>query len=184
MSVKTNTISERTADAGVTIDGLQIKDGGLPSLPGAGITSDQAAALAAYQAALTAAETGQVLTAVVGEESREVEFAGLALPKRIILYIYHQGIPVLPPTIQIFQPPPGATVTATRHSAGTFFINCALIGTTTAVFTQRVGGPMPNHTIYAMVGAGKVTLVITDLSGNPVDGTMLLNHYVYIELPV
>ncbi|MBK8990155.1 MAG: hypothetical protein IPM39_29510 [Chloroflexi bacterium] len=66
MSVKTNTIEERTADAGVTIDGLQIKDGGLPSLPGAGITSDQAAALAAYQVALAEAETGDALLKTAG----------------------------------------------------------------------------------------------------------------------
>lgn len=66
MSVKTNTISERTADAGVTIDGLLIKDGALPALPGAGITSDQALALAAYQAAVAAAETGEALLKTAG----------------------------------------------------------------------------------------------------------------------
>lgn len=63
MAVKTDVIAENTPGAGVTIDGLLVKDGGLPALPGAGIDADEAAALAAYYAALAGASAGQVLTA-------------------------------------------------------------------------------------------------------------------------
>lgn len=41
-------------------------------------TSDQVSVLAAYQAALAAAENGEVLTAVVDGETRQVEFAAVA----------------------------------------------------------------------------------------------------------
>ncbi|MBE2202543.1 MAG: hypothetical protein IAE79_28285 [Anaerolinea sp.] len=75
MSVITNTIEERLSDAGVTIDGLLVKDGGLPSLPGAAITSDQAASLAVYHAALAAAAGGKALMSVVDGETLELEFA-------------------------------------------------------------------------------------------------------------
>lgn len=88
MAVITDSITERTAGAGVTVDGLLIKDGLLPDVTPADIgaeaagaaatavsshesaydhanlpTTDEAAALAAYQSALAAAEAGQVLTA-------------------------------------------------------------------------------------------------------------------------
>lgn len=62
MAILTDTITERTSGAGVTIDGLLIKDGGLPDVPGAGVTEAQATALSAYQSALAAADAGQVLT--------------------------------------------------------------------------------------------------------------------------
>ncbi len=88
MAVITDEIAERTAGAGVTVDGLLIKDGALPDVTpgdigaevaGAAATAvsdheiaydhanipsvDEAFALAAYQSALAAAATGQVLTA-------------------------------------------------------------------------------------------------------------------------
>lgn len=66
MTVKTDFIEEVTPDAGVTIDGLLIKDGALPALPGAEITSDQVAALAGYEAALVGAETGEALLKTAG----------------------------------------------------------------------------------------------------------------------
>lgn len=88
MAVITDSIAERTAGAGVTVDGLLIKDGLLPDVTpadigaeaaGAAATAvsghestydhsnipgvDEAAALTAYQSALAVAAAGQVLTA-------------------------------------------------------------------------------------------------------------------------
>ena len=88
MAVITDSIAERTAGAGVTVDGLLIKDGLLPDVTpadigaeaaGAAATAvsghestydhdnipgvDEAAALTAYQSALAGAAAGQVLTA-------------------------------------------------------------------------------------------------------------------------
>ncbi len=88
MAVITDEIAERTAGAGVTVDGLLIKDGALPDVTpgdigaevaGAAATAvsdhettydhanipsvDEAAALTAYQSALAMAGAGQVLTA-------------------------------------------------------------------------------------------------------------------------
>ncbi len=77
MTVFTDAIDEHTPGAGVTIDGLTVKDGDVPgfvtdaelaahesaydhaSIP----TADQSAALALYETALGLAEAGQVLTA-------------------------------------------------------------------------------------------------------------------------
>lgn len=88
MAVITDAITERTAGAGVTVDGLLIKDGLLPDVTpadigaeaaGAAATAvsghestydhsnipgvDEAAALTAYQSALAVAAAGQLLTA-------------------------------------------------------------------------------------------------------------------------
>ncbi len=88
MAVITDSIAERTAGAGVTVDGLLIKDGLLPDVTPADIGAeaagsaatavsdheatydhgnipnvDAAAALAAYQSALATAAAGEVLTA-------------------------------------------------------------------------------------------------------------------------
>lgn len=88
MAVITDSIAERTAGAGVTVDGLLIKDGLLPDVTPADIGAeaagsaatavsdheaaydhgnipnvDDAAALAAYQSALATAAAGEVLTA-------------------------------------------------------------------------------------------------------------------------
>ena len=58
----TNTVTERTAGSGVTIDGLLVKDGGIPE-----------AAVTAHQAALTIAESqitdGSILARVAGTET-------------------------------------------------------------------------------------------------------------------
>ncbi len=76
MAVITDSIAERTPDAGVTVDGLLIRNGTLPDVPGAALTADQATALAAYQAALAAAENGQVLTATGPDEAAFADPAG------------------------------------------------------------------------------------------------------------
>ena len=79
MPVLSDSITERTPGAGVTVDGLLIQDGGLPTLPGAALTADQATALAAYQTALAEAAVGQSPLVVA---PGQIAFAG---PSRMVM---------------------------------------------------------------------------------------------------
>ncbi|MBP6468932.1 MAG: hypothetical protein KBE23_03230 [Chloroflexi bacterium] len=113
MTVFTDAIEERTPGAGVTIDGLTVKDGDVPgfvtdaelaahesayghaNIP----TADQLAALGLYETALGLAEAGQVLTAsgpgaaafaaqaaAIGQLAFKVMQSGTADPSVQIVY--------------------------------------------------------------------------------------------------
>lgn len=122
MSVITNTIEERLSGSGVTIDGLLIQDGALPNLPGAGLTAGQAAALAAYEAALAAAEAEQVLEA---DGAGGVVFTTPAgsgglpgNPVRVVLVISQSGTSA--PTLTTIYNETGLTITPSYLQPGFF----------------------------------------------------------------
>lgn len=164
MAILTDTITERTSGAGVTIDGLLIKDGGLPDVPGAGVTEAQVTALAAYQSALAAATSGQVLTAS-GPGS-----AGFATPSASASLSDYQNVIVVDPGGNGDYTTLGAAFTAAADGdviavfgetteTGNIAIGSAIGGVNKKITIWLTPGSLVNFGAYKLFSAYDVTIV-------------------------
>lgn len=170
MALITDSIAERTPDAGVTVDGLLIKNGTLPNVPGAALTADQAAALAAYRAALAAAEADQVLTASGPGEAAFAAPAGGGASE-IVYAATVTGSAGQVPTATVMKNSTGVTLTWARLAGGFYNLNASgSVFDSTKTIVQVTPLSSGQQLIPSVSNPTQLLISVYTLAGAPNDG--------------